>query len=143
MEPSGFYALDHGDDEMTPQDLRRRHALGHEILLVDVRQSWEYQLVHLDRAMLLPLHELPSHLDGLDPARLIVVYCHHGIRSFQVMVFLRSVGFPMVKDLQVHHVTDAACGLNRARGHDVQRRARNPTTPGASVSEGTGAGYDL
>jgi rhodanese-related sulfurtransferase len=100
MELPTFCAHDHDDEEITPQDLRRHLALGHEVLLIDLRQPWEYQRVHLDGAMLIPLHELPSHLDELGPARFIVVYCHHGIRSFQAMTFLRRIGFRDVKNLQ-------------------------------------------
>jgi rhodanese-related sulfurtransferase len=100
MEPSACCAHDDDVDAMTPQDLHRRLALGHEVLLVDVRQPWEYQLVHLEGAMLLPLPQLAWHLEALDPSRPIVVYCHHGIRSFEAMALLRSVGFPDVKHLQ-------------------------------------------
>jgi len=100
MERPVYDAPDNADDEMTPQDLRHHLARGREVLLVDVRQPWEYQLVHLDGARLIPLGELPAHVDELDRARPIVIYCHHGIRSFDAMVFLRSMGFPDVKSLQ-------------------------------------------
>jgi rhodanese-related sulfurtransferase len=100
MELSAFCTHDRGDDEMTPQELRHHLARGQAVLLVDVRQPWEYQLVHLDGARLIPLGELPAHVDELDPAGPIVIYCHHGIRSFDAMLFLRRVGFPDVKSLQ-------------------------------------------
>jgi rhodanese-related sulfurtransferase len=100
MESTAFCTPNHDDDEMTPQELRHHLAQGQAVLLVDVRQPWEYQLVHLDGARLIPLGELPAHAEELDPARPIVIYCHHGIRSFDAMLFLRSVGFPDVKSLQ-------------------------------------------
>jgi rhodanese-related sulfurtransferase len=100
MQRHVFGAPDNDDDEMTPQDLHHHLARGREVLLVDVRQPWEYQLVHLDGARLIPLGELPAHVDELDPGRPIVIYCHHGIRSFDAMYFLRSMGFPDVRSVQ-------------------------------------------
>jgi sulfur-carrier protein adenylyltransferase/sulfurtransferase len=91
--------LDGEDCELTPRGLRQQLSSSRNVLLVDVRQGWEHRLVHLQGALLIPLHELPSRSGELDPARPIVVYCHYGIRSDDATVFLCSLGFPSVQSL--------------------------------------------
>jgi rhodanese-related sulfurtransferase len=86
--------------EITPQALQQRLNSSGEVMLIDVRQAWEHQIVHLPGALLIPLHELPARLGALDPAGSIIIYCHHGIRSYDATVFLRSVGFAKVQSLQ-------------------------------------------
>lgn len=100
MELSEGCTQENDDGEITPQRLRDYLALGHEVRLLDVRQPWEYRLAHLHGAVLIPLPELPWRLHELDPARLVIVYCHHGIRSSDATAFLRSSGFTDVKNLQ-------------------------------------------
>lgn len=72
-------------------------------LLLDVREPWEAQLarIRIDgvEARLLPMGELASRLDELDPLQPVVVYCHHGVRSLQVVAFLLRQGFESVYNL--------------------------------------------
>lgn len=51
------------------------------VQLVDVRQSGEWAIGHLPQAQLLPLDQLPDRLHELDVDKLVVFYCHHGVRS--------------------------------------------------------------
>ena len=68
---------------------------GHQGLLLDCREQDEYDLVHLPQATLLPMSQLASRVDELDPYREqeILVLCHHGMRSLQVATWLREQGF--------------------------------------------------
>jgi len=86
--------------ELTPQDLHRLLAGPSDVLLLDVRDLWEYHIVHLAGAKLIPLHELPARLHELEAHRPTVVYCHHGLRSYDAACFLRDAGFPHVKSLE-------------------------------------------
>ena len=56
---------------------------GESIYLVDVRQPWEHELAALPGSLLLPLPELQERQDEVQPPEgaLVVVYCHHGVRS--------------------------------------------------------------
>jgi len=65
---------------------------GREIELLDVRQPYEHEIAHLEGARLLPLSELPERLDELESGVVRVVYCHHGMRSAQAVMFLRQQG---------------------------------------------------
>jgi rhodanese-related sulfurtransferase len=68
-------------------------------LLLDVRESWEYELCHLPGSQLMPMHTVPLRSDELDRERDIVVICHHGGRSMQVAMFLEHKGFARLHNL--------------------------------------------
>jgi rhodanese-related sulfurtransferase len=78
-------------------------ALVQPLLLLDVRQPWEAQLagIRIDgiESRLIPMAELVERLGELDPAQPVVVYCHHGVRSLQVVAFLEQQGFESVYNL--------------------------------------------
>ncbi|MCG6868138.1 MAG: sulfurtransferase [Gammaproteobacteria bacterium] len=69
-------------------------------LLLDVREPWEYQRVHLPESQLVPMRQIPAAAQSLETDREIVVICHHGVRSRQVAMFLESRGFGRVINLQ-------------------------------------------
>lgn len=69
-------------------------------LLLDVREPWEYQIVHLEDSQLVPMREIPAIMETLDPHKEIIVICHHGIRSRHVALFLEHQGFSNVVNLR-------------------------------------------
>ena len=68
-------------------------------LLLDVREPSEFAICRIDGAELIPMHQVPHHLDELDRDRETVVICHHGIRSHQVALFLEHYGFTDIINL--------------------------------------------
>ncbi len=64
-----------------------------DFTLLDVRETWEAELVALPGAVLIPLGSLAARLDELDPAKPIVAYCHHGVRSATARALLAERGF--------------------------------------------------
>ena len=68
-------------------------------VLLDVRENWEFALCHLDGSTQLPMNEIPQRFAELDEDAEIVVICHHGMRSYQVGVFLERQGFGHVNNL--------------------------------------------
>lgn len=84
---------------LTPQQVA---ALQKEsaITLLDVREPWEYERVHLPGSVHIPMDDLRARLAELDPAQVYVVICHHGNRSRQVATFLQSQGFPQIINLE-------------------------------------------
>ena len=59
-------------------------------LLLDVREPWEFELCHIDGSTNLPMGQIPQRLQELPDDREIVVICHHGVRSQQVIQFLQA-----------------------------------------------------
>jgi rhodanese-related sulfurtransferase len=68
-------------------------------MLLDVRESWEYQTCHIEGATLIPMQTIPARLQELDEETEIVCICHHGMRSMQVAAFLERNGFTRVHNL--------------------------------------------
>ena len=80
--------------EITVKELQKKQKSNERPVLLDVRESEEVALVTLPNAIHIPMGEIPARLDELDPASEIVVYCHHGVRSLQVVQFLRQNDYP-------------------------------------------------
>lgn len=68
-------------------------------LLLDVREVWEFEKCHIDQSHLVPMGQIPSTLNELDPDQETVVICHHGIRSRSVAVYLTRNEFNKVINL--------------------------------------------
>lgn len=87
--------------EMTPDECKAYlEAAPVKPLLLDVREPWEYNIVHLEGSQLMPMRQVPVEADSLDADREIIVICHHGIRSRQVALFLKARGFSNVINLR-------------------------------------------
>ena len=78
---------------MTPEELKAKLECSEKITIIDVRQPNEYAICHLKEAKLIPLPELPNRLGELNPNDLILLYCHHGMRSMQATMWLQKKGF--------------------------------------------------
>jgi adenylyltransferase/sulfurtransferase len=85
---------------ITVEELKARWDRGDRPFLLDVRETVEHQLVRLEGDVLIPLGELIARQQELDPAREIVVYCHHGNRSGRATAYLRHNGFPHARNLR-------------------------------------------
>jgi adenylyltransferase/sulfurtransferase len=87
--------------EITATQLKARLDAKESVYLVDVRQPWEHDLAALPNSLLVPLHELAVRAAELTPPpeALVVVYCHHGIRSLAGASLLERLGFPQVVSL--------------------------------------------
>ncbi len=85
--------------EITPQELKARLDASDRPVLLDVRDDWETRLCRLEHAIHIPMQELWSRVEELDPDDEIVVYCHQGVRSAAVAEYLREQGFARAKNL--------------------------------------------
>ena len=79
-----------------PNELKQMIDSGRDFILLDVREEWEYQLVHIEGAVSIPLGELPRQSRELSPIDEIIVYCHHGMRSLDAAYLLQQLGFKSV-----------------------------------------------
>lgn len=81
------------------RELKERKDRGEELFLLDVRETYEYELANL-KGHLIPLRQLKTRLGELDPSKEIIVYCHVGGRSARAVEFLRQNGFPKTRNLE-------------------------------------------
>ena len=70
-----------------------------EVLLIDVREQWEYDEGHLPGITLMPMNSIPNRLDKISKDKFVVITCHTGNRSSQVTKFLRDNGFDNVHNM--------------------------------------------
>jgi len=77
---------------MTVQQLKAKLDTAEHFKLIDVRQRHEYEICHIPQAQLIPLDDLPAHLDELDADTVYVVHCKLGGRSASAVQLMRQAG---------------------------------------------------
>jgi len=87
--------------EITVQELARMQAAGESLMLLDVRQPEEHAHAAIPGSVLIPMNELPSRWQTIDvPDDVpLILYCHHGIRSWHAATYLEQCGLPDVRSL--------------------------------------------
>lgn len=83
------------------REFERWLQTGRPIYLVDVRTPEENALAKLPDSLLVPISELASDMDRIQPPQGsdLVIYCHHGVRSWHAAVYLEQSGFERVHSL--------------------------------------------
>jgi rhodanese-related sulfurtransferase len=85
--------------EITPSEVKQRLDRCEKLTLIDVREPWEFEVCKIGGAKLIPMGSVPANLQSLDTDDEIVCYCHRGMRSMDVTVWLRGQGVQNVKSL--------------------------------------------
>jgi rhodanese-related sulfurtransferase len=90
------------DFEITPAELAARLSAGkpEDLLLLDVREPWEFATARIEGSLLAPMGDIPARLQEFDPEAHIVTICHAGVRSMNVAVWLRNQGLEKVQSLR-------------------------------------------
>lgn len=73
---------------------------GEEVVILDVREDWEFAEGHISGARWLPLQQIPRRLDEIPQAVPVILVCRSDNRSGQAYQFLRQQGFENVHNLQ-------------------------------------------
>ena len=87
---------------MTPAEVKRRIDAGEKLFLIDVREPNEYALTRIEGSQLIPMNTVPAAVTELETKSdegLLVVFCHHGMRSANVTQWLRGQGVENVTNL--------------------------------------------
>ncbi|WP_392560938.1 rhodanese-like domain-containing protein [Orbus sturtevantii] len=80
--------------EITSKELADKlKADTNDIFLLDVREDNEVDICSIDGANHIAMSHIPLYLDRIPDDKIIVIYCHHGIRSVNVASFLIYNGF--------------------------------------------------
>jgi len=89
-----------GIPQIPPAEAQRLLAKhGSNGILLDVREPSEYERVHVEGSLHIPMGQIGQRLGELDSAHTYVVMCHHGARSQQVALFMASRGYGQVSNL--------------------------------------------
>jgi rhodanese-related sulfurtransferase len=70
------------------------------VLVVDVREQWEYDEKHIPGVTLIPMSEIENRLTEIPSDREVIFTCRSGNRSGQVTDFLRQQGFDNVHNME-------------------------------------------
>jgi adenylyltransferase/sulfurtransferase len=84
--------------QISVQELKRRLDAGEDLMILDVREPYEYQIANIG-GTLIPMNEVPRRLAEIDRNREIVVQCRSGGRSQRIAEFLAEQGYANVKNL--------------------------------------------
>jgi len=86
--------------DITVQELKNRLDQGENMVVIDVREPWEYEEFNIG-AMNVPLSTLPSQMHDWDEwkDREVIVHCRSGARSATAKALLTQAGFINVRNL--------------------------------------------
>lgn len=86
--------------EITPEQVNKLRSSGEGFVLLDVREPHEIETAHIVGTVNIPMGEITSRIQELDPEQHIVVVCHRGIRSANVAAWLQRQGFERVQSMR-------------------------------------------
>lgn len=68
-----------------------------DVIVVDVRNTWEYEEGHVNNALNIPLNEIPARIEELRKLNgPVILYCRSGNRSGAAVHILRQAGITNV-----------------------------------------------
>ena len=83
-------------DVATVEKLRQQN----DVVILDVREDYEYNDGHIPGATLVPLGQIPDRLDEVPRDKTVIAVCRSGNRSSQATDFLRQQGFDNVHNME-------------------------------------------
>jgi adenylyltransferase/sulfurtransferase len=87
---------------ITPAELKERLDAGESIIIIDVREQFEWDIANLGQfgARLIPLDEVLERRSEIDPQADAVVLCRSGSRSAGAIRQLRAYGYDRLMNLK-------------------------------------------
>ncbi|MCU0703179.1 MAG: rhodanese-like domain-containing protein [Fimbriiglobus sp.] len=87
--------------QIHPRDVKAKLDTGEPVVLIDCREPEEYAICRIEGSTLLPLGELARRADEVEvpEGAMVVVYCHHGVRSINGAFMLARAGIPNVASM--------------------------------------------
>jgi len=70
------------------------------IMLLDVREKWEFDLCHIPESIHMPIAEVILRISELEKTNPIIIICHNGRRSLHIGLELIEKGFDNVINLK-------------------------------------------
>ena len=88
--------------DLSSDQYRQRFASGEagDYQLIDVREDDEYAEAHLPGAINIPLSEFMARVDEIDENLPALLVCNTGVRSEQAAMYLASLGYEQLYNLE-------------------------------------------
>lgn len=80
-------------NEISAHDLKTRLDNGDDLVVVDMRQGWEYQSGHIPGATHIFIQEIPMRLQEIPRDKDVVFQCWHGNTSLSASAYLIDQGW--------------------------------------------------
>jgi len=80
--------------EIEPAEAEKQLSSKRAVLL-DVREPEEFAVARLENSVLMPMQSIPPQVQRVEQMadeNTLLVLCHHGVRSLQVVAWLRGQG---------------------------------------------------
>lgn len=145
--PESKMVEEHSDSlesyEMSPSQAVSRMQSKDDVVVLDVRTIQEYEEIHLQNALLLPVQELSqASLDAIglsDKDQEIILYCRSGARSKTAFDIMNSLGYTNIKSVaggMIHWQEDnypltEVGKFNESK--NIQESDKNTTGPKISI----------
>lgn len=81
-------------EEITARELKRRLDEGQDLQVIDVREPSEYEIARIAGTRLIPLGQVVTRMNEIDPTKETVMHCKGGVRSAKAIAALKQAGFP-------------------------------------------------
>jgi rhodanese-related sulfurtransferase len=86
--------------EINPIDAAAMQNLSPKAVFLDVREDPELAICRIEAALHLAMSVLATQFSAIPKDRPVIVLCHHGMRSRQVIQFLQSQGYDNLINLE-------------------------------------------
>jgi len=83
-----------GLEEISATELKQRLDRGQDVQIIDVRETFEYEIARIPGTTLIPLGQVVTRMNEIDPSRETVMHCKAGVRSAKAIAALKQTGFP-------------------------------------------------
>ena len=106
--------------DLSSDDYRQQFQSGAsgDYQLIDVREDDEYGAAHIPGAINIPLSEFMARVDEIDEELPALLVCNTGVRSSQAAMYLASLGYE-----ELYNLEDGTKGW-LLDGHAVERGAQ-------------------
>lgn len=75
---------------ITASQLKERLERREAMQIIDVREPFEWEICHLAEAELIPMRRIPVNLERVATDKPVVLYCHQGLRSANIIRFMED-----------------------------------------------------
>lgn len=86
--------------DITAEELKTMIAANKNLIVVDVREQYEWDEGHLAGSVLIPIGEVQRRVSELPKEKAIAIVCLSGARSAQVANYLIELGYKEVYNLK-------------------------------------------
>ena len=88
-------------EDVTPQQVEQKRKTDRQVLIVDVREAYEYREGHIPGSKLIPLGQLTQRLNELgSKEQEVILVCRSGSRSGHAAHQLSALGYKKVLNLR-------------------------------------------